>query len=411
MGTSVPGRNFTGFDVRAITVLTVLSLAGTGFLLALTDNWQLLRVPQAFDSRFVDLQYLTASAECYRNDASWSLSSITCDPFGRPNNYPSPWVWLFGTLGVTYQNTESIAIGYIALFALAVGVVSYFAVKGSNKPWLIGVPVWIAAFAPPTWLMLERGSNEVVIFSLVVCAMLAHLSSHPLLTSVTLVVGTVLKFFPAGAALSLLRNWPKGKWGLILFVGGTLLGLLLISGEIQLIAERTPQPTEAAFGASIFFRMVGVPSARVFGVLLVFVVAMGLVVVLSSRLFPKFRQDFTKATRAANKDPVAAALLVFGGGPLIAAFILGTNYDYRFIYAIPLVGGLMRIGDSTVARLLSAFMVVAAIGTYPAPDAMEFAVDLALLVVLPVIGWLVLAASGLRFGRLLARVRRTKISL
>lgn len=73
-------------------------------------------------------------------------------------------------------------------------------------------------------------------------------------------------------------------------------------------------------------------------------------------------------------------------------------------------GGAIRINHSTIARYLSAVRVIGAIRTYPAPDEMEFVIDLALVVVRPVIGWLVLAASGLRFGDLLAWTQTFSIS-
>mgnify|MGYP000476857702 CR=1 FL=1 len=388
-----------------IGLLTFLSLCLVGLLAALTDSWSFLRVPQAFDSRFVDLQYLTATAECFRNDPNWTLASATCDPFGRLNNYPSPWLLLIAFVGVNYEWTFSLAITYIFLFGLSVGFITFVSARDTERPWLVGSATCITAFAPPTWLMLERGSTEVVIFGLVTLALFSFMTNRRSISALLLALAATLKFFPAGASISLLQGWPKGRRAFVLFVAGSLFGLLLISGDLKLIAERTPQPDYAAFGASILPKLAGMPGARFIGIILFLVMALAFIVVLTTNPFANLRRDFLTAARYTRGNKTTAALIMFGGGPLLAAYILGTNYDYRFIYAIPVVAGLTRIQGSRSAMVMSLLFIASAMGTYAAPDLLEVSMDITLIVAMPILGWLTLAAAGLSLGRVIARIR------
>ena len=372
-------------------------LLGSAVALDFTDSWNLIGIEHAGGQKYADLRYLTATADCYRTDPTWSLMSRTCDPLGRENNYPSPWVSIYALLGASYSNTVNIAIGYMFAFAVSCGLVLWTATAGESMRWTGFVPTLAVAVAPPTWLALERGSNEVVIFSVVVVALVALVHNWRWVSAVLLSLATILKFFPVGAALAFLRGWPKGKWSLIMFMVLTATGLFAIASELSIITARTPQPTESAFGAAQIFRYAQVPGARIWGFLLFLATLIALVIAVRSTKSLTLRNSVRLIRQTLHEDSVAANLLLFGGAPLLTAYILGSNYDYRLIFLIPVVAGVSRLAPSRARTLMILVAVLLPYLGFVAPNFLQTFGDLLMVPFMALLLLLVLLATDLPF--------------
>ena len=395
--------------VRRRTLLAMIPAGAVGFAAvwaALTDSWGTFGVEHAFGATYADLRYLTASAECFRADPHWSISTETCDPFGRPNNYPSLWLVLYAALGIDGSHTEFVAWAYIALFVASLFLLSWLAVRGAGRPAFVSLVVALAAVAPPTWLALERGSNDLVVFVIVVVACTLHILGRWSASALMLGAVTALKFFPIGAALAFVRKGQSGYVPLLVFIGSAGAGLMWIADEFPVIGRLTPQPIYPAFGASLipqaaWNRLVSAESSpvpRLAGAMLFLFTMTGYVALIRWKRFRaiagvSFLRDEVKRLMAGyRRDPLGTALVIFGGGPLISAYLMGTNYDYRMIFAIPLVAGLSRQVTRvwTLPGALLCLLLLEMWVSYPAPFGLQRALDIVWLFLAPALGLLVL---------------------
>lgn len=363
------------------------------------DSWKWLRVTHAFGSTYADLRQVTATASCIIADPSWTMESATCDPFGRAYNYPSLWARGFAALGLGTGSTEAIAEAFIALFVAALFVISLLSMWPSRR----GLPVLgvaLAAVAPPTWLALERGNIDVLVFVVVVLAILASIRDKRSASAVLLAVGGLAKIFPAGAGLILLRDREEHPRAFLLFVGLMAFGSAFVVAELPLINRRTPQPTDAAYGAALLFQSAWKHvnllnwsvAPRLLGIVLFAIVLLAYVALLRFRPSRSTRA-ITDAIESLARDRIALTLVLAGGGPLIVSYLVGTNFDYRLIFGIPLVAGLGRIGIRGVgpAVLLMGSVIMQMWLTYPVPTSIQQVSDFAWVFVAPAIGLVMLA--------------------
>ncbi|MCX6023644.1 MAG: hypothetical protein NTZ05_18310, partial [Chloroflexi bacterium] len=89
-------------------------------------------------------------------------------------------------------------------------------------------------------------------------------------------------------------------------------------------------------------------------------------------------------------DRTSSALVLAGGGTFVMAYIVGPSYDYRLIFLIPAIAGLVRLSSSLArwAAVLLLLQMLLSYSTYI--GAAEYASDLMLLVIVPVLillGW------------------------
>jgi len=366
----------------------------------INDSWHWLRVYHAFGAIYADLRQVTATADCVLSDAAWSVTSATCDPFGRPYNYPSFWARGFAVLGLGEDQTEQVAILMIGAFIAAVFAVSLLGVW-LVRPLVPIVCVTAAAVAPPTWLALERGNIDIVVFAAVVFGALLSLLRRSWLSAIVFAIASIAKIFPAGAALILLRDrrqHPRSVW---LFLALVTSGFALIVSELPLISQRTPQPTGAAFGSSIFFlgvwNRLGFPfvslAPRLLGVILFAGVL--LVLVLLAARFSGVKFAVAETVEGISRDRISATLVLSGGGPLICAYLLGANFDYRLVFAIPLVAGLARAAKHTrvPASLLLPALIAQLWLTYPTPIWIQRFSDLVWIVLAPFLALVLLRVT------------------
>ncbi len=370
---------------------------------ALTDSWNLLGVTHAFGATYADLRQVTATAGCITSDPTWSMKSMTCDPFGRGYNYPSLWAHGFAILGIDESSTELVALVFIGFFVGAILLVSLLS-TWSVQPSVPLLSVSAAALAPPTWLALERGNIDLLVFVTVTLTALASILHRGLLPPTLLAIASVLKIFPAGAALILLRDRKHHPRSLWVFIGLMAVGSAFVVKEVPLIGQRTPQPTGAAFGASLLFQIMwnrlGLPESsvipRLLGVL-AFACMFLFVVVLVTRL-PKAEQSISQAINGISRDRIASTLVLVGGGSFIFAYLLGTNYDYRLMFMILLVAGLARSARHALSPtflLMSAIIVQLWLGfPMPVPYWLQIFSDFIWFGLAPVVGFLILRLSS-----------------
>jgi len=298
-------------------------------------GWELLQVP-AMSPRFVDARAIGARIDCLKEGED---PYLTCknDPFGRPANYPP--IWLdFRYLGVGVGSTDTLGVIFGVMMALA--LISVFRANG----WISGALVFFAAISPPVLLAVERGNNDVVVFSLLVLgslfAGLQSVKRRPWLFGLQIVLLTVLKIFPLVTAVALLRD-RRSIWLATSTAIFSLLALVLTCGHrLGAILANTPQDVNATFGShSLFFHLVrhlhghgGVLMHRYPGILGAITIAL---FALTAGVLGRKRLHliFPQLDLINPRGFIAASGLAI----YCLIFLLGSSYYYRLIFLVGVV--------------------------------------------------------------------------
>ena len=97
-------RNRLAIALLAPAILIALCLLADAF-----DWWDQITLGNSTSTDFSDLQQVTASAQCLTEDSNRNLYERTCDPGGRPYNYPLIWAQVLSRLGVDVSATRGLS--------------------------------------------------------------------------------------------------------------------------------------------------------------------------------------------------------------------------------------------------------------------------------------------------------------
>lgn len=279
------------------------------------------------------------------------------DPFGRPHVYARAWLHL-RDLGLTRQHTLPVGFGLVLTFI--------FSVLATVQPrtWREAIGYFFVLGSPPVLLALDRANNDLVVFLLLVPVVpcLLHASRVVRLVPVFLIAAaTLLKFYPAVAALVLLLVGDRREVRERALVAGLGLGIAGVSvvRDLALLKHLLPRADGlTTFGAVNLLEAMGLRGGLGWLVVGVFV---GVVAIfaLRSRMFDP------ASTRAVDRGEWLSFAL--GAGLLTGCFFAGTNYAYRWIFALwmaPLLWSLpldatVSAGLRRLARLTRALLLFA----------------------------------------------------
>lgn len=395
-----PRRPLLSRDIEEALSAPVLALVPVGIAaavagLAYTRNaWGLVGVP-AINPNFADLRQVTSTSECLILNANWSMESPTCDPFGREYNYPSAWARAFAVLGIREADTEVVGLGLAILFFASLWLVN-FMVFSRHRSLMSVILLTVASCSPPVMLLVERGNIDLIVFAVIVLSVWAARRARGMPTAVALAVATVLKVFPAGSALVLLEPTKGRLLRVLTFTVVSAVGVLAWFSEFLLAALRTPQATGTSFGSSVIpsqaWSLMGLPGdtvlPRVVGLAAYFVLLALLLLLMRLRPTGKAAQSIRVTAQGFLSDPRALQLALAGGGTVLFAFLVGSNWDYRLSFAILLLGAvLIAFPNSPMQVSLPSLLVVTMFwGTFAVPSLYETLFEVVLFVLMLGIG-------------------------
>lgn len=262
---------------------------------------------------------------------------------GVPTGYNYPSVWLkWGTLGLEPSTVEpwgyAIGAAFLAASALAT------APRTAPEALFVG----ILLCSPVSLLALERGNNDLVIFSWMAVVLLNRRSK--VVAGVLLLGAAAAKFYPIAAAVALgeesrLRRRILEATAIVM----VFLAYVAISWEEWLaVSTYTPRWASVSFGAPVLAQilqlngLIDVSRAMAFGlgvlVLVTFCVAW----------YTLFRPE---ATSLPVLRPSHHAGLLAGTSVTAFAFLLGNNFQYRAIFLLFCMPGLWTFATAGSFRL------------------------------------------------------------
>lgn len=274
------------------------------------------------------------------------------DPFLRNHKY-SDWWYALGWLGLTRGDNFLLGLLWVGGFALTAGATA--------RPEKLREAAWLGLFllSPPVLLAVTRANNDLVIFVLLAGAGVwaAGLAwGRQLLALGLLALATGLKFYPVVAAGAMLWVRPaRRRWAMALLAlgisGAVLLALWAQLARGQFFVESGLH----TMGAALLGREFGLAD-RTSGALAVALIGLG-GVILAARGFTRGLADQGSAQ--------LRLLSAMGIIVLLACFVAGISYSYRWIFAVWPALWLWRRGgevtgiDRSAARLGCALLVAA----------------------------------------------------
>ena len=283
------------------------------------------------------------------------------DFIGRRFNYPPVWLE-FSFLGMPPEGVRYVYITFATLFSLALALL--FSGRGG---WghLGALPF---VFSPPVFLALERCNNDLLMFFLIVLGIWilgkSRGAAGEWLASLPLILATILKVFPVFAFYVYLRNGWKKSFSFLVPIGVVCaLYFVSIKPILSMIHENTPWSAVLSFGLNVlpyYFSLKLPDSPLIQGPYLLMVAW----IVASVLLFIGYRLGKTGiAETSVRYDSFAGNLFRAGGAIYIAAYFMGSNYDYRLIFlllTLPMAFQMVSSGGATT-RWSGSYLVALAI--------------------------------------------------
>jgi hypothetical protein len=336
MGAYFPRRS----DVAQQQCLLYLLLISVGVTVLALRGWTAFWTPlhvQTMSPPFADLRTIQGGLVSVEH-GFWPQRVNPGDPWARPMDYPSVWLWLARVL--RFRNEAAFLAFGTALVLLFIGACAYLLARYPSWIMLLG------AVSPAALWAIERGNNDILAFVLLLaCAGLGRLQS-----SVLFFVATATKIFPGFAmhVPAVQRDWRR----LALYALGALAAVLLLRDQLPIILHGNTAVGPLSYGVPTLMWAVGRVAYRV-GVPYS-VLPMTVFMIMAAALGLAFKVCPTETSTPAH----SRALFLTGSSIYIYSYLFAANWDYRLIFVLPCLPYLRRALGS-YGHLCCAFALVA----------------------------------------------------
>ncbi len=289
-----------------------------------------------YGARFLDSYALLAALDAVRAGADPHAANAF-DPLMRPHVYSDWWLGL-RWLGLGREHNGWFAALSVAAFVAAAGL--------TMRPKRLGDAVWLAALlvSPVVALVMNRANNDLLIFSLLAgCGAAACAGGRWQAIGIGLLVLAVgLKYYPVAAAAAFL--WLRPAKGRHWLTGVAALAAVVALAAVWSQIERSRFMIGSGvytMGAPIWWRDLGWAAGGS-------TIAAGLALALLAVFFVRWRITTGLAGWGDRRGRMLAAM---GALVILACFVAGVNYAYRWIFALWPAWWLWgRAGDSTLSK-------------------------------------------------------------
>lgn len=243
------------------------------------------------------------------------------DPRQRPLNYPRVWI----SIGRFFAGENGIIAGGLSLAVLFSGIVAWLIATQKNTAASVGLA--LVSLSTSTWLALERGNTDLLIFALIAAALLAPWRY----SSVLLGVATVLKVYPlVTTVMQALRERTMVSLGVAV---AAVVYLIAIYRDLLQISRTTEVAGFLSFGIKST-TMLFAGSAYLLSAAAIYALfAAGAAIALVAAL---------KRPHRAKLSPFEEQSVLLAGALLLFCFVTASNWDYRLIFTLLLVPYFLR---------------------------------------------------------------------
>lgn len=293
----------------------------------------------AMSPSFADLRIITSASECLQQ-SNWTLISPTCDPWGRPFNYPSLWVKIFSILGLSQIDTAVIGVLQIFLLSIFFGFWVYLGFRSLSQHRernSLFVLVILVVLSPPILLLLERGNIDCWIFIGLSLVSFLMISGNFFLPIGLLAFLGALKIYPFAVFPLVIRKLSL-SWRLTFIIVAAFGSIISLASEWQIILERSLTTWNSiSYGSSIIplliFQVLGIEESKLLAALVGWSIFAFLVLILFHLYRARIR---SLQVRVQNSLFIEVSLGVFGASFLFS-FLVGASYDLRLVLLFPVI--------------------------------------------------------------------------
>lgn len=300
-----------------------------------SSTWSALGVPTMFPE-FADMRTVQGALHSLSEGFDPQIKNPG-DPWGRSMNYPSLWISISEIFNFEVELNFKIFVSMMVLTFLSCCLML---LKQFPSLTLLAL-----CFSGATLLAVERGNNDIIIFSLLYFSVIVGGGIYALF----LLIATLLKVFPILALPAFCRSVKT----FFLMLAVAVIALLILLPELSNIRGSTPVSASLSYGsASIsaaFQSRVNFNFPSHFISILVLFAAF----VAWKLDFLRKRLNFSEMNRHAKQ------MFLIGAYIYVGTFILSSNWDYRLIFLLLCVPYVMSLDDRYLRILISLSLIIA----------------------------------------------------
>jgi hypothetical protein len=292
--------------------------------------WKIWNVPGC-PPHLLDSRIIAVSGESYSLGYN-PLYDNPQHPFNKKLNYPRIWHLLFKIFDINRNHANIIGSSFIILFFAGVFMFLF------NKQFdiLDLVILSLVVMSPAAMLAIERGGTDLFVFFVMSLALSVSYISN-IFAVCLLLFGSFLKLYPIFGLSFLLRENKRTFWFMFIAACTIFIFYLIYSmDDLRQVYLTTPKFAKSSFGVNVFWMGLNksnilnlqLPDTFVLGVRIssyIMLIAVFIVALLQG-LKNKHAYDFLN-----NKHIDAFRI---GASIYIGCFLIGNNFDYRFIFLI-----------------------------------------------------------------------------
>ena len=274
------------------------------------NTWMGLSVPAMYPP-FADLRTVQGAIFSVANGFDPQINNPG-DPWGRAMNYPAIWIFLANIFSLNLENNYLI---FICIYILAYLSICLLLLYRYSSIWIL-----LAIFSGSSLLAVERGNNDLLVFSLIYVSSLIPL----FLSGLLIASASVLKIYPIFSVVSLYGNKK------LLLITSLFVGIYFLTQIPEFLKIRNGTPTSISLSYGIPSITEAINHKLKIG-LNAWIVALSLILSafltgLSSRVKFLTVVNFESDNRY--------RLFLIGASIFMGTFIISSNWDYRLIFLI-----------------------------------------------------------------------------
>ena len=311
-----------------------------------TPTWKVLHIP-TLSPMFADMRTVQGSLFSIQQGYNPQIENPG-DPWGRAMNYPQVWsiIARFFHLG-----NESIFRLVVFSFIFAFLTSGFLLLRDFPS-----VYIMLTMFSGTTLLAVERGNNDLIVFSLLFVGIYA--SNHyqrDFVQFLTFLLATILKIYPVFAIVSFIKK-PK-----LLFISiiATITYFVYIHNDLQVIKNGNTASGITSYGLENLIKLL--PSRNfIFTSLIIFLSLLLLIVLIK----------ILQTEQEKQVSSTSISLFITGGSIFTLTYIISPNYDYRLIFlllCLPFIVSIQNkyIKHSTLVSILIISNIVVISNVFP----------------------------------------------
>jgi hypothetical protein len=274
---------------------------------------------------FADLRVITAGAECVRLGYDVLIEN-PCDPWQRQMNYPRVWS-IPASWGLNQSHTVILGLLCGSLFF----ILTFITIEHLN--YIEALFYALVLCSPSVMFAVERGNNDLIIFTLLALSLLTLKSRSSIWYSffyIIMLLASILKLYPIFGLAGLYKEKPKSFASIFTTLTGFGIYVVLNFESLKLVSKATPRSSNLSYGGMVIFDTL-FPNYLNGMKLPIFVLSISIVFFIAYLLAKSgsalYQNSYTLTTNRID------AFLI-GSSIYMGTFLIGNNWDYRLIFLL-----------------------------------------------------------------------------